>query len=328
VIPKDSPNLDLLRAIAVSLVVFSHLGPAMGLGNIESVGRVGVAIFFVHTALVLMLSLERSGGAAAPFFIRRLLRIYPLAGVIVLLVATGHWLGGIEITVGAVAANLLLVQNLTGHESIIGPLWSLPYEVQMYLLLPLIFAAVTTTRGAVRAAWLLAGSWLLVLALWAVGWSTQLVLYIPCFLPGVLAFTLMRRAPGRANPVLLFALVGAGLLAVVSLVRAGAQEAPLLWILCFGLGLAIPRCRELALPLIARWAKLVATYSYSIYLTHTFAIRAGFELGEQLPPFLQWAACAFMLVASARVGYRWVEKPGIEIGIRLAGRRRAQTVAP
>jgi len=88
---KDSYNLDLLRATAVLLVLVSHLLYALSLRHpiLESSGwadlipgPLGVWMFFIHTTLVLMMSLERlSAGAsvAARFYIRRLFRIYPLS---------------------------------------------------------------------------------------------------------------------------------------------------------------------------------------------------------------------------------------------------------
>jgi peptidoglycan/LPS O-acetylase OafA/YrhL len=90
---KDSPNLDLLRAMAVCFwLSAATLRVAIGY-DVEAIGRIGVALFFTHTALVLMLSLERAP-AAVPFFIRRFFRIYPLAMFVVLILALGHWLGG------------------------------------------------------------------------------------------------------------------------------------------------------------------------------------------------------------------------------------------
>src|SRR6185312_1410325 len=93
-------NLDLLRAMAVLSVVVCHLmaatGMSVGYGRYvaSTLGDFGVYVFFVHTALVLMGSLEREGiraGWVTSFYIRRAFRIYPLAIVAILLVvATGE----------------------------------------------------------------------------------------------------------------------------------------------------------------------------------------------------------------------------------------------
>ena len=84
-------NLDILRAIAVLLVLIGHLflynyqqKPYTDLFSI--MGRTGVLIFFVHTSYVLMYSIDRLfekhknlREVVTTFYIRRLFRIYPLA---------------------------------------------------------------------------------------------------------------------------------------------------------------------------------------------------------------------------------------------------------
>src|SRR5580700_1204820 len=79
----NSRNLDLLRSFAVLLVVGFHLAKFFN-WQIETLrvtdfGMLGVMLFFVHTTLVLMFSLERqSAGSSAslfvPFMIRRCFR--------------------------------------------------------------------------------------------------------------------------------------------------------------------------------------------------------------------------------------------------------------
>jgi peptidoglycan/LPS O-acetylase OafA/YrhL len=270
-----------------------------------------VAIFFVHTSLVLMQSLERRGDAAA-FYLRRALRIYPLSTVIVLLLAGAAWMGGADLDGWTVLSNLLLVQNVTGHPSAIPPMWSLPYEVQMYLVMPALFAW-TRARGPLRVMQLLAVAIVALTAAQALSGGWRLLQFLPCFLPGVLAAVLPQR---RAHsPTLLFGIVAVGAVAIPALVAVGAPEVPLLWGLCLALGFAIPACREIASGALARGAHTVATYSYSIYLTHMlamlFALGLGLGLAGTLAVFLA-AQCAM-----ARVCYRWVEKPGIDMGRRL-----------
>jgi peptidoglycan/LPS O-acetylase OafA/YrhL len=88
----SSANLDFLRSFAVLLVVGFHLAKFFNwrFGNLRvtDFGLLGVMLFFVHTTLVLMFSLERqSAGRGAslfvPFMIRRCFRIYPLAILVV-----------------------------------------------------------------------------------------------------------------------------------------------------------------------------------------------------------------------------------------------------
>ncbi|HSM87748.1 MAG TPA: acyltransferase, partial [Candidatus Limnocylindrales bacterium] len=155
----DSANLDYLRTNAVLLVMFFHLLIFFGVTqvgplSIRPMGILGVFLFFVHTSLVLMLSLERQQQKLgnrrlfSAFMVRRIFRVYPLSivavGVIFFLrLPLGHLEPGrlMWTSMGARGffSNLLLVQNITDTGSVLGPLWSLPYEMQMYLFLPALF---------------------------------------------------------------------------------------------------------------------------------------------------------------------------------------------
>src|ERR1700731_1604448 len=80
---RELPNLDLVRSIAVISVVVEHTLLSLGILKlgpfpIPYLGVMGVMVFFVHTTLVLMWSLERKP-KTLDFYIRRAFRIYPLA---------------------------------------------------------------------------------------------------------------------------------------------------------------------------------------------------------------------------------------------------------
>src|SRR5258708_39971052 len=88
-----SPNLDLLRTVAVLCVFVSHLLDVFGIRSFGSLGRGGVIIFFVHTSFVLMGSLERlqqDGGGkwqlGRGVWCRRFFRIFPLSILFVVLI--------------------------------------------------------------------------------------------------------------------------------------------------------------------------------------------------------------------------------------------------
>src|SRR4030095_13313297 len=89
---SESANLDLLRAIAVLAVVAHHALQFVGFEG--GPGRFGVLIFFVHTCLVLLISLERLDdgrpGLIRSFYMRRAFRIYPLSIACVALVLLFH----------------------------------------------------------------------------------------------------------------------------------------------------------------------------------------------------------------------------------------------
>jgi peptidoglycan/LPS O-acetylase OafA/YrhL len=319
-------NLDGIRAIAVLLVVVSHLllqltnGGEPALYSFRTMGRVGVAIFFVHTTLVLMASLERHGPAAMPFYVRRLFRIYPLSMIIVLLFALLQLAAHVPIDAAKLLSNLLLIQNITGHTSFPRPLWSLPYEVQMYLVLPVLYLLTKTRRPLTWLGLVYLSSVLLALTLPSDSLASKLTLYVPCFLPGVLAFALSGREQVGRNPALLFGLIAiAGVLGIPMLVAARVPEMPLLWGLCIAIGLTIPACRQFQYAFLANASHLIAKYSYGIYITHVLALGAidGLVPG---PAVVQWAAMLVLLPGLAYICYHGIEKHGVALGVRLTAK--------
>jgi peptidoglycan/LPS O-acetylase OafA/YrhL len=285
--------LDVLRAFAVLCVLGDHLivSQAGETTVLWALGRLGVLIFFVHTSLVLMSSLERHEDGAARFYIRRAFRIYPLAIVTVVAavafglptsVNAGHGTAA-SVTPVMVIANLTLTQNLLGAQNAVGPLWSLPLEVQMYALLPVCFLV---ARRGPRAVVRLIG---IAIALWLIQrtnshlWRANILAFGPVFLLGVLAYA---------------------------------------W-------LGTNRLPDLAPSWITRMAAVIAEYSYGIYLLHIPALGIAFVWGRQWPAIVQWSVFAVLLVALPFVAYHGIEQPSIALGKRVAARmpdRRAVAV--
>ena len=80
--------------MAVISVVVEHTLISLGVVTvgpfpIQFFGVMGVMVFFVHTALVLMWSLERKPNTL-DFYIRRVFRIYPLALLAIAIVVIFH----------------------------------------------------------------------------------------------------------------------------------------------------------------------------------------------------------------------------------------------
>jgi len=161
-------NLDFVRALAVLMVVGSHL--LLFFGNLHIgflqpslFGKLGVVIFFVHSGVVNMFSIERhvqkhgEQRLFRAFMTRRCFRIYPLSIFVVLVIffakiPVSH-IDNFVTTIGQnatheLAPSLLLVQNFLRFDQILGPLWSLPYEVQIYCLFPMIYLALRRFNSA------------------------------------------------------------------------------------------------------------------------------------------------------------------------------------
>lgn len=328
----DFPNLDLLRSIAVLCVLGEHiawllLGADMRI--CDTIGRFGVLIFFVHTALVLMLSLERMAdqpGWPWRFYLQRIFRIYPLSALCVILVLAGHvprvpMLSFRMPPVSHIAANLLLVQNFLPGDlqslCVSAPLWSLPFEVQMYAVLPLIFHAARRTSDAVAG--LIPFSMALAIAEVVVHPNPWLTEFVPCFMGGVLAYSRAKRVAARlpswAWPICIV---------LLGCIYCGLGMA-VQWPVCLLLGWVIPSFQERQPGFISTTAKMIARYSYGIYLAHVPLIWLCFVRLEGLPVGVRWLLLVVLLCSVPPLLYHTIEHPLIRAGKRIT--RTTRTLA-
>jgi peptidoglycan/LPS O-acetylase OafA/YrhL len=330
------PNLDALRTIAVTLVLADHAletFAALNGGTFHpfdrSLGRLGVLLFFVHTSFVLMASLERRGGAgpaiARAFYVRRAFRIYPLAIVCVLaVVAAGVPARPWEVfrfpDALDLASNLLLVTNLTATPEVLAPLWSLPVEVQMYVLLPFIFLAARSRDPArVGAIYLLALGAALVLPPLAPSFGP--VAYAPCFMAGVVGFALSGRGPPRIPAWAWMPFLGAVVLSFVALESAlGGHHIVMQAAICLAVGAAIPAFAQSSCVAWNRVTHVVAKYSYGIYLFHLPALWLAFYRLPIESRLAQSLVAVVALVVLAIGGYHLIEAPLIRRGARASRR--------
>jgi peptidoglycan/LPS O-acetylase OafA/YrhL len=353
----NSRNLDLLRSFAVLLVVGFHLAKLFNWQpaalRVTDFGLLGVMLFFVHTTLVLMFSLERlhaeSGQSLfVPFMIRRCFRIYPLAILVVSFAYLFHIPSDLQFgkfnllhqSAGNLLANLFLIQNVTQQKANPGVLWSLPLELQMYVALPALFLF----SSWVRSWWGMIVFWWSVVALWfAVGFSTGMLplseggirspaeaflkftRFVPCFLPGIVAYKLWGRSRFLPAPSWLTFL---GVCCGVFLWLSGKHPIEMGWFICFAIGLGVSFFREMRENFVTRSAQRIARYSYGIYLLHYFAIWVGFVVCRGLGRGLQVAIFAALLISLSALLYHAVEAPMIAIGVNVSERfmRREYTL--
>ena len=336
----ESRNLDLLRTTAVVFVVIFHVllffqATTPGGVNLHSLGQWGVLLFFVHTSLVLMFSLERQvsraphDGLFGPFLARRVFRVFPLSVFVVLAVYLLH-LPGARLHDGSfqcmhanrfqLLSNLLLVQNITHTDSIIAPLWSLPYEMQMYLVLPLLFLIVRTRRSAFK----IAGIWILSVLVGTLAlhvnrypFGEDLLIYAPCFVAGVIAYRLTQSRT-RNWPFLGWPLA----LAALTSFYLYHPTVPKRWVCCLLVALVLPQFREMRAGWLHNVCHQVSRYSYGIYLTHFVAIWLAFVALRSLPLAFRWIALLVALVVFPVLLYHTVEAPMIAFGRQWVERPR------
>jgi peptidoglycan/LPS O-acetylase OafA/YrhL len=334
-----SPNLDLLRAVAVLCVFVSHLLDVFGIRSFGSLGRVGVIIFFVHTSFVLMGSLERLQQDArsnwqliAGFWCRRFFRIYPLSILFVASIAIFRIpadLGLVYEWIGwrAFLSNLALTQNLTYDNNILGVLWTLPLEVQMYVMLPVLYLAVRGRRYVSLGLWVV--SVVLAFVIPAISERLDVFRYGPCFMSGIVAYDLIRSKNwqwalpawvwpiGIATAILLFG-PHDNLHLGLKIQRA--------WGVSLLLGVLYANVRESSDGVLRPVLHWIAEHSYGIYLSHTIVMGFAFYTLSGIP---MWARIIVLLAGSIGVPallYVAVEKPLILVGGRVARRMMRRPV--
>ncbi|MGX6607281.1 acyltransferase family protein [Micromonosporaceae bacterium Da 78-11] len=156
------PDIEGLRAVAVTLVVLSHAGVGWLAG-----GYVGVDVFFVISGFLittlLVKELGRTGTVSLPgFYARRAVRLLPVSTVVLIAALAGSWLwlpatrfrsislDGLFSTFYGInwrlAAEGVDYFNVGVAPSPLQHLWSLAVEEQFYLVWPLLLLATRTAR--------------------------------------------------------------------------------------------------------------------------------------------------------------------------------------
>lgn len=308
------PQLDGLRAVAVFLVLCTHLLPSQPWVRRVGPGGLGVVLFFVLSGFLItgiLLRLRDAvaegrvpfGRALSRFYIRRALRIFPLYYAVLGVAA----LADIPPVRATWPWHALYLSNfyfaLRGSwNGVVTPLWSLSIEEQFYLLWPLVvlcvprralpwlLPALIALGPLSRAAWLLAGVDPFAIGLLPFGCADTLLL-------GAL-LALCWHEPARLDTLrlrvrrfgVLVALPAAALYLALGPAPAGTPGfvlASTLQLALYGAGFfalidAAARGFGGALGrlLASRPMRFLGQISYGIYLLHTFVQGAARGLGE------------------------------------------------
>lgn len=348
-------GVEAWRGLAAWLVVWTHLAPAGGMDwPLLRFAFTGVDLFFVLSGFVFAPYLWGKPLPVAAFGVRRFFRIYPAY-----LLALGVY---VALKLQAGHAPLYLWEHLTftqvqSREMAFyynPPFWSLPAEVEFYLLLPLLVRAL----AAWRAGWALLGVAALLMRL-LLGWSGDsasqslswlLSYHLPGllleFLLGALAWRICERGLRRSARLALglAGLAGWAVLAALfaQLGDAGLDATPLKgqisWLAALCFACMVTATLSLKSPLSGRgpqppapvWQKLArqlalwaGRLSYGTYLFHLAAMQLLLASGLKVPtpfPLGLTGAASVLTLAMAWVCYRFWEEPWRRWGRAQAAR--------
>lgn len=263
-----------------------------------------------------MMSMARNPGAGN-FYLRRFFRIYPLSTLVILLVILFH----VPISPAKsfvtprafdLVSNFCLTTNLTYSPVVLGPLWSLPLEIQMYAVLPLLFLLINKPHALRNLLILWAALIPLAYIQPLISLRIDIVQFAPCFLGGIIAYVLLGRWQPRFHWSwwIIFIVINYAAYEFFDIRRRG-------WAACLAMGIAIPLFRQVKLPILRRTAAEIAKYSYGIYLFHTIGLYLCLRFVPGSLSLKIAASIAFTAIASF-VSFHIIEDPLIHYGQRLA----------
>ncbi len=342
--PREFVSIQALRFLAAFVVVVYHAGVAGAhygfLGaewasvlRLSEVGRAGVHVFFVMSGFIMVYATagqRRDLAGAVTFLRRRFLRIYPIYWLYAAIYLVFHALVLQTHTHGLGDTALALLLWPGYSEGIIGPGWTLSYEVYFYAAFALCFCLPPFVSLATLSGLLVGMIGLgIVLDLPETPWSVLTNPLLLEFLAGAWAAKLImvRRLPAWIGDVALLLGIGGFAAGLV----AGLPDMPtvVLWgvtSLLLVVGLVV---RETTgrLPRSFRHLRPLGDGSYSVYLLHTLVLDlvllGALLLGAGEAGFVPVLVAVLVSCILGQAAFATMERPFLE-----AVRRRRVRAAP
>jgi len=347
-IAENDWSIELLRGLAALMVVYAHYRVFGGAPpSVLDFSFSGVDLFFVISGFVFAPYFYGKKLDIGPFFIRRLLRIYPLYVVALGLYAALRHVNGQGVE--HLLEHLLFLHTLKSKEIAFyynPAFWSLPPEVEFYLVLP---ALCTLFRGERRVGILVALAGLthlgLVAALSGSDGTNRAVEISMFHLPGVLAEFLLGTLAWRAALLQprsairgLLLLAGGTLWATLAVIfmRGGDAAIESSWWLRGNVGILSALAYALVVAALVGWIKTappalraaslwIGNLSFGIYLFHNAMPIALSPFVEAPSGALFATACTAGTLILSYLAHCFWEEPLRQWGRKQAKQMQART---
>lgn len=344
------PALDGLRLLAFLAVLLHHVAPLSKgdfLYNFQQQGWIGVELFFVISSFLFFVLFQaeyKQAGkiAVGDFFTRRLLRLYPLMIAAPLIFAAVNyrqvdfWGVAREMRqIALFADNLLWLPNFTRAIPYAGHLWTLSFEFQVYLLLPMTFL-LYAKLGFQRFLWIVGAVSFVCLILRAyyasIGAPHPTIYFSPILRPdsiliGMAIGLIASRTNGYTSVATVALILSAALFFMLPGVNITGPSTIVLFpaaaITCGSMLWLALKAPALSRALGSRPLVFLGKRSYGLYIFHLAAI--AFSDAYILPylPWLGFSTAADALtkvtvalsisVVMALISYRFFEKPFLRL---------------
>lgn len=320
--------LDLIRGLAALGVAIYHRLAWSGDVHLNSLGTFGVYLFFILSALTMLLVYERTFADrvtfddVATFFRNRFARILPLLLVVAILwfayltVSNGY--DSVVFARSILSGSGLMALTPAGFTSTVTGAWSLAIELQFYVLLPLLvlcFARVQFLHMCLICVVVIAAQQLYLFSIsteteyWVL--YTNPLTFAPFFLLG---FIIHKAGAVKQKGALALSLIAFALIAAYSLFWPGdTKQYGFSFLILTGLAFAsvyFAYRSQLPTQLVAL-ASVLGNLSYGVYLLHPFVSLAANKLPD-LFGFgggLTFTAYLAMVLVIAWVIYSGFERP-------------------
>jgi peptidoglycan/LPS O-acetylase OafA/YrhL len=340
-------NIDGLRGLAASLVLFQHLCEQYSAlapsGNVFAasfsqaflhildLGKVGVVAFFAVSGFVVPFSFNDET-AHIGFLVSRFFRLYPAYWLSLLLaVVLLPVISSTRFSAGQVIANITMLQEAFHSVDVLPVYWTLFVELVFYALCLAMF-----TFGRLYSPWTIFGLFILTLGM-AFGGSilrARGAISVPVGIPlyiGVMLFgTMVRLGTVEGSQLSRRLLLGMVPLLVIVIPSVwlvayndgSHRETVIADILAFYLALALFFYCVIGKAFAAKPLVYVGSISYSLYLFHPIALEIGGFFGAKV----KWPLSGVVLVLStlvlslgiAHFTFSRLEKPMVRRGREIA----------